>query len=607
MRHPVSRSPFPFMPALCLALAVACRVAPAGAYFEETFEQRFFIDEGHRLTDHTILHVPGDGFHIFYCVGIVEEDYNDPDNMNDIGHARSDDLIHWTIEPRILPTVPDTWKERNLWAPQLVEHPVHGYLLYYTGVDSMMAQATAIARSTDLYTWEDLTVDAPAYHPDSVWAGWRPGQWSDGRDPFVWEVDVGYLMVNTAKAAPHYTGVDTLGAVSLAESTDGLQWHDVGMPLFMTTSKQTLESVSIYRRPDRYFMFYTPTGNQPEGGGVRYMTSENLFTGWNRDEERILSYPVGIGPGEVFDGGQGSTLLTRVIDVYLDGVWYNGGAKIDTLYWGSNSVSFATENRLFDQWYIAAGNAFAHQPTFGDLPYVRGNPRSEHEGYFWINSAETYDGPLGNQDHNEPPHYEATGILRSRNFVVTGGHIDLRVAGGNDPDDLYVGLVRVSDGAVLRRSTGADSNVLYLRHWDLTGLQGETVRIEVVDMRIDSPHGFIAVDEIREGPGQGVGVADAGAPGTPALRLGPPFPNPLRIGAATVPVELDGARRVRLAIYDVQGRLLDLLHDGPLTGGHHQLYWSGHDARGRRHAPGTYFLRLESDGTVTARKLVLER
>jgi hypothetical protein len=476
--------------------------------------------------------------------------------------------------------------------------------MYYTGVDSLFTQATAIARSADLYDWEDLTIDEPAYHPDSVWAAWRPGVWSDGRDPFVWGIEGSYLMVNTAEAAPHFTGGDSLGAVSLAESTDGLEWHDVGLPLFLNNSKQTLESVSIYRRPNLYYMFYTPTGSS--GGGVRYMTSENLFTGWDRNEEKLLSYPVGFGPGEVFEGNQGSTLFSRVIDVDLDGTTYLG-AKIDTLYWGVDTVFFATENALYDQWYIAAGNAFAHQPAFGDRPWVRGGPRSQQEGYFWINSAETYDGPLGVQDPNALPHYAATGILRSRNFVITGEHINLRVGGGNDPDYLYVGLVRVSDGTVLRRSTGADSNVLYLRHWDLTGLQGETVRIEVVDLRGDAPLGYIAVDDIREGQGQGVGIGDAGAPATPSLQLGRPFPNPLRIGSATVPLDLGEARRVRLAIYDVQGRLLDLLHDGPLTGGHHELRWTGLDARGRRHAPGTYFLRLESDGQVTARKLVLRR
>jgi hypothetical protein len=234
----------------------------------------------------------------------------------------------------------------------------------------------------------------------------------------------------------------------------------------------------------------------------------------------------------------------------------------------------------------------------------RGEPPSGVHGAFWINSAETYHGPLGIQDPAAPPVYELTGILRSRAFAISGGHIALAVGGGADPDSLYVALVDATTGDIITRATGNDSNLLSPRNWNVSAHSGLEVYIEIVDLRADAPHGYIAVDDIREGPGSGVGVADTGSPRLTGPRLGAPFPNPLAAGA-TVPLTLEHPGPVRLTVYDVHGRRLRLLHDAPLPAGRHRIPWDGRTDGGQPLAAGVYFLRLESDGTAASRKLMI--
>jgi hypothetical protein len=86
----------------------------------------------------------------------------------------------------------------------------------------------------------------------------------------------------------------------------------------------------------------------------------------------------------------------------------------------------------------------------------------------------------------------------------------------------------------------------------------------------------------------------AGVPGTlgeAAWRLSV-APNPVRSGA-TVSFFLAQPLDVRLAVHDPGGRLVRLLHDGPLPAGAHTLDWDGRDSLGRPVGAGIYLLRLD--------------
>lgn len=83
-------------------------------------------------------------------------------------------------------------------------------------------------------------------------------------------------------------------------------------------------------------------------------------------------------------------------------------------------------------------------------------------------------------------------------------------------------------------------------------------------------------------------------------------PNPFA-GRTRFTYSLPRAGRVRLAIHDVQGRQIATLEDGDRAAGEHAAVWDGRGANGRAVAGGVYFSRLEFEGDVRTKKLIVVR
>jgi photosystem II stability/assembly factor-like uncharacterized protein len=94
----------------------------------------------------------------------------------------------------------------------------------------------------------------------------------------------------------------------------------------------------------------------------------------------------------------------------------------------------------------------------------------------------------------------------------------------------------------------------------------------------------------------------------PALapRLAPASPNPTP-GETSLDYELPRQVRVTLTIYDVSGRLVRRLVDGPAPAGSHTARWDGRNAGGLRVGPGVYLAHLEADGVARTRKINVSR
>ena len=60
-------------------------------------------------------------------------------------------------------------------------------------------------------------------------------------------------------------------------------------------------------------------------------------------------------------------------------------------------------------------------------------------------------------------------------------------------------------------------------------------------------------------------------------------------------------------MYDLTGKLLDVLADSSLDGGYHSVVWNGRDTQGHAMPSGTYLVRLETELGVQARKVSLVR
>lgn len=83
-------------------------------------------------------------------------------------------------------------------------------------------------------------------------------------------------------------------------------------------------------------------------------------------------------------------------------------------------------------------------------------------------------------------------------------------------------------------------------------------------------------------------------------------PNPFN-PATNISFVLPQEANVRLGIYDARGRVVDVLIDGPLPAGPHQILWKGRDTTGRSLPSGTYLYRLQVQGNTLTRKMTLIR
>jgi len=98
-------------------------------------------------------------------------------------------------------------------------------------------------------------------------------------------------------------------------------------------------------------------------------------------------------------------------------------------------------------------------------------------------------------------------------------------------------------------------------------------------------------------------TADEVADGT-GISLYPARPNPFS-GSTTIDFFLPRSQHVKLGVYDVRGRQVSTIVSGMLQQGRHSLNWNGLSAAGGPAAQGVYFLKMETDGKVLTRKIVV--
>ncbi len=82
------------------------------------------------------------------------------------------------------------------------------------------------------------------------------------------------------------------------------------------------------------------------------------------------------------------------------------------------------------------------------------------------------------------------------------------------------------------------------------------------------------------------------------------MPNPFN-PSTTISIGLPAATDVTLSVFDVQGRRVATLVDGPVPAGFRTFTWHGVDDTGHRVGSGVYFCRLEAGGEVFTSKMLL--
>ena len=106
------------------------------------------------------------------------------------------------------------------------------------------------------------------------------------------------------------------------------------------------------------------------------------------------------------------------------------------------------------------------------------------------------------------------------------------------------------------------------------------------------------------GPDDVTGTETPKAPAATYLAQNAPNPfNP----STTIQFGLAAQGRVTISIYDVSGRLVRTLIDGPRSPGLYKETWDGRNAGGGAVASGVYFYRLRAGTFSETKKMVLTR
>jgi hypothetical protein len=199
--------------------------------------------------------------------------------------------------------------------------------------------------------------------------------------------------------------------------------------------------------------------------------------------------------------------------------------------------------------------------------------------------------------------------LYYRNDGAWPGSVQLHLAGRQSgPAALGAKVTATLDGEVLVRAPQANSWRGFADPIEIHIGMGSAALVDSlviewpsgnVHTYVNVPPGFYRIDE---------GVIALSAPPEPASgergwRIASVEPQPAR---AVQTVVLAAERSVVLAIrvYDLAGRLVRALHDGPVGPGATLFAWDGRDARGRRVAAGVYFVRATGGADVETAKAV---
>jgi hypothetical protein len=100
------------------------------------------------------------------------------------------------------------------------------------------------------------------------------------------------------------------------------------------------------------------------------------------------------------------------------------------------------------------------------------------------------------------------------------------------------------------------------------------------------------------------GTATSVRPGAARVVLHANHPNPFN-PTTTIRFDLTTAATVSVRVYDVHGRAVRTLFDGPAAVGANTLVWNGRDDRDNAVASGVYLYRLDGAGVTQTRKMVL--
>ncbi len=578
--------------AIALALLVLLAATPASALLHIDFEQPYYVHPGMQVWDFSLVQDDGGLYHLFYH-GIPEATPH-PSHADNIWHATSSDLIHWS-EPVVALSVSANWYEAQaIWAPDILRDPGTGvWYMAYTGVDADSNQRICMAWSLNLQNWGRVYGN-PVLEPDPNLFQYQPDfGWSVCRDPHLYERD-GVLNLLAATLTPF---PQEHGSILHATSTNFHDWDNQSVFLVNDgpAPEGILESPCYVERDGVHHLFCHSTTAE----GITHLSSADGVA-WTMQDATVIGD--GVAPEvDTFDGGQ-SWLLSRLgqFRVHPDSTTISFVAHFDTLLFDGDTPDIQNRHPLRREFANFMGPACGGNPILGDNPARRGLPPLGLVGNGCFASAEYFQGPFGNGIAGMILGESATAIMESHPFVIEGRSMTMLLGGSNQPDLCYVELVDAQTDSTLRRAHPDGTDALQEHAWILWGLEGTEAFIRIVDV---SYNGHLNVDEIVEHLDLQPTAAAPAAPPAALVDLGP-GPNPFNPRTELhFRLAADGPYRAR--VHDLRGRVV--WDSGVRQGraGPNAVAWSGGTRTGGRAPGGVYVYRIEAAGQAIGGKITL--
>lgn len=512
-------------------------------------------------------------YHLFY----IRHNMQLPDSSTekDFGHAVSSDLYHWSQLPTVIQAEDGTQFDAHVWAPSIVQQGGL-YWMLFTGVSTQpgdnLTQRTFRAYSQDLVEWR--VYSDPVFTAESVpWAWWAPPSPRPSfRDPFVRPDPAnpsGWLMYYTGTLSSDTTGT----VVGVARSTGPLDaWTDV-KPLMITHQSLTFnaltESPHVFQHDGLWYLFITTSSGQP----LTFYTSND---------------PIGDPAAWTYRG------RLRNMLGYDTSFWYASEVLEDGTH---RYFAFVSGDRIEVREIAWTGGwqFFLVQPSLFhviDMKWQVPSARDRDTVGLVVQAV----NPLGGLAYVEATAVNAQGIETPIPLDSLGLQGPLPLTG----DTTIVPIV------ARRFPFTNDTTSTALLRLRMTDGTAQTPALLVTPPPPDTtppppppppPPGEDPVDPGTEGPGNGRLPIIVRAISS----------SPLGDGPALV-LTLRRAERLRIDLFDLQGRRLCNLADREFPAGVTVVPWDGRDDAGVRVGPGVSFVRVTAPSqTVTTRVLVTPR
>ncbi len=231
-------------------------------------------------------------------------------------------------------------------------------------------------------------------------------------------------------------------------------------------------------------------------------------------------------------------------------------------------------------WIIITGTAFSNGDVCSDINWSWGGPFNHHGNYHMWGFKDLEDAPFGE--------------MKTSNFTIAAdGKIKFLIAGGIDSTNLYIGLYRASDDALLMKEVGNNDEAYIEKTFDAYSYLGTECYLKAVD-KASGGFGHINLDYIRIPLSSASSIKTLSDIGSRVVVSPVPAKDIFTIDLAS----FIGDRDVSVEIIDISGKRIAKVQ---VTEEKYSF-----SAKNLRMNPGIYFINILSEKQVGSVKIIID-